>query len=129
MRIEALQQLTMFQFVNLLVEKSGLNLTELAERIGISVGTLHNWKSESVDKIDYKIRGKLAQAIDKNNWGFTIKEFAGNKIIVVTKETMIRNFADESIIKENDELKDTVYKLTKELFKLQEKIQQYEVKK
>ena len=74
---------------DLLAAKSGMDLTELSETIGISRATLNNWKRGMVNKINYQVRDKLAQALNKNQWGFRINKFIGTELEIYYSENPI----------------------------------------
>lgn len=115
-------------FVDFLSEISNKNMSELAKATGISLVTFHNWKNGTVTKLNYKTRLKLGQALEKNRWGFRISEFGDHQITVDVDEHHSDIIVDD-LKKENQELKEVVYKQSKEIIKLQETIQKYEVKK
>jgi len=115
-------------FVDFLSEISNKNMSELSKATGISLVTFHNWKNGIVTKLNYKTRLKLGQALEKYKWGFHITSFGDNQIIVEVNTDK----SEEAIIdltKENQELKEVVYKQSKEIIKLQETLEKYEVKK
>lgn len=114
--------------VDFLSEMTNKNMTELSASTGISLVTFHNWKNGTVSKLNYKTRSKLGQALKKFNWGFRISEYREREVEIIFDDNFAVSALDQ-LKKENDELKDVVYKQSKEIIKLQEELQKYGVKK
>ena len=114
--------------VDFLSEVSNKNLTELSKLTGISLVTFHNWKNGSVTKLNYKTRSKLGKALEKYKWGFRISEYQNHQVEIIFDDNYSLTEFD-SLKQENTELKEVVYKQSKEIIKLQEELQKYGVKK
>lgn len=115
---------------DLLAQKSGMDLTELSIALGITRATLNNWKRGSVNKINYKVREKLARALDKHNWGFHINKFVGNNIEIIYQNHQTESADDiSSLYVKIDSLQNLLSKVLSENFVLKEKIEKYEGKK
>jgi len=112
-------------FTELLLIKSGLNLTDLSNALGITRVTLHNWRGGITNKISYGVIKKVGTAIDKNKWGFRLSGFHGNKIEVVYNKLELDNKNNITDNIDREELKEIIIDQAKEIRLLKEKLSGY----
>jgi len=113
--------------VDLLLKKSSLNLTDLAEALGITRVTLHNWRSGFTNKISYRVIKKVGTAIDKNKWGFRLSGYHGNQIEITHNDSGLEK--DSSIANDirYEELKEIIISQASEIHSLKEKLSKYQL--
>lgn len=112
---------------DLLMEKSGLDMKDLAKTIGISRVTLTKWKSGIVRRINTKPRNTLATALKSQNWGFRIGSFRGSEIEILFDNPPIQPDQEKMELQNQiDHLQHLLNKTLSENFVLKEKIEKYE---
>lgn len=112
---------------DLLLEKSGMDLTELAKTIGISRVTLTKWKSGLVKRINTKPRNILATALKSHSWGFRIGSFKGQNIEIIYDNSPIQPDHEKQLMQQEiNHLQNLLNKTLSENFVLKEKLEKYE---
>jgi transcriptional regulator with XRE-family HTH domain len=101
------------EFVDFLVYKSGMNITELAKELNISRQTLSNWRNERIEKIDTETITKLGEAMRRNHWGIRLGS--------VSRSTI-------EIINTTDQATSDISKLNKPDSELREDVIKYQIK-
>lgn len=129
------QRLKLDQLVNLLIQKSGLSMGELAGLIGVSRQTLSNWRSGRIEVLDPRTQSKIDKALSRNKeWGIKLGNISHAHIEIINSSD---NSATSNKSPHTDnELRDLVFKyqqdhikrLEDEIMMLKEQVEQYKSK-
>lgn len=121
------------EFVNLLIFKSGLNLSELADELGVTRQTLSNWRSGKISKIDPDTITKLQEAMRRNHWGIRLGSISRSTIEIINTSDQA-SAVNKSTQQTDKEMQDNIIKyqikhierLEAEIMLLKERLASYE---
>lgn len=121
-------------FVDFLVFKSGMNISELAKELNISRQTLSNWRNGRIKKIDTETSTKLEGAMRRNQWGIRLGSVTRSSIEIINttdqakadvqKQVSDKVLADDIIKYQISYIKN----LELENLKLKEELEKYKIR-
>lgn len=121
--------LNLEEFVNFLIFKSGLNLSDLANELGVTRQTLSNWRSGKISKIDPDTITKLQEAMRRNHWGIRLGSISRSTIeIVNTTDSAKAEVKNSDSLLREDVIKyqiKYIEKLEAEILTLREQLEKY----
>lgn len=129
------QRLKLDQLVNLLIQKSGLSMGELAGLIGVSRQTLSNWRSGRIQILDPRTQSKIDKALSKNkDWGIKLGNISHAHIEIINSSD--NSAATNKSPQTDSEMRDLVIKyqndhikrLEDEILILKEQVEHYKIK-
>lgn len=119
------------ELVKKLVDLTGLNQKELAERLGMTPQTLSNWSVGRTKYFDPKLISSIGDAMRQNpRWGIRMGTITRSKIEIIENKTSDHN-NDDQLTLANDVIRNQlsyISELKTELEKLREQIEQYKSK-
>lgn len=123
------------ELVKKLVDVTGLNQKELADRLGISAQTLSNWSVGRTKYFDPKLIAIIGDAMRQNSrWGIRLGTITRSQIEIVENKSVQPNdnqMANDVIkhyIKYSEQLESKITELQNELNVVKEELHKYKSK-